>query len=551
MKQVKHTVPMLRIVKLDNPNDAFTNCMNLLRMGARSIIAEVKLDGLSCDLTYRDGQLECGTIRGESIDIGYDITDVVRRLTTVPKQIQHQQHLAIRGVLVLPIQVLMDFGHTFIEPDVPKSCVRAALDYTHPCHELLEFVMADHVVVGTFEGLPDTHKLIREFVHTSGSRVNCLNGFTETDFRGMVGRANSIKLTNRYDSCGLIFKIRNMLPHADGAEYYSGMFNVPEVRRTSRGLILDGWWSTTKSGKLVPYISVREDSRTYICNLHNQRNAIRCIKHIGDTILVDRRGDSTPIARGLVEHNPNGKPFLLDVKHCPACQQPTEVVEQDPYCVNPQCAGRNMGLIRFVLGRAMLNVQRVNDEQIEHMWRMVQNTKHPIQIAMFKVPSCDISMELHSTLQRYLVMPLHKALAMLNLPSLSLITLKNITPGHTKLASVFLSADKLRNDRERGILQSWWSVPENRQLVYRMDRFFVYGTPSAQTYDKNVCITGRFDMPRALLIRRLNQIGFGVHGSLVKHTDIVLAGMDAGNIVAKAEERKIPVVTSLAELKLM
>lgn len=548
MQQVKHTVPMLHIATLDATADVFNHCLDMLRMGARSIAAEVKLDGLSCDLTYVDGHLTLATIRGEDVLTGYDVTEVARRAQKVPTYIKHHAKLVVRGVLVLPIQVMVEHAKYFTNPLHTRKCVREALAADHYCHTMLEYVMADYVLVDADDSLPDAHKLIKEFVHTGSCRTHTLRGFNENDFRSMMARINTIKVSNRYDSCGLIFKIRSMLVGEPGAEYYTGMFNLPEARVTTFGEVRSAWWSVTKSGKLTPYYTISEDDRQFVCNLHNQRNAIRCATRVGDTVLIDRRGPTPPIVRGL--HSSNGGAELpLALTDCPSCGHPLTMVGQDPHCMQDNCNGRNESMLRFILGRAMFNAPRLSDVQIGQLWAMICRTEHPVQIGLFKIPAFEVSQELYDTIQRHMVVPLYKALGMLNLPALSLVSLKNLAQEHSTLQNVFLAAGNMRNEREREILLAWWANPEHRSLVYKMDRFFVYGTPSTKTFDRNVCLTGRFRSTRAVLIKKLNADGFGVHGSLTARTDAVLAGESAGTVVRKANERKIPVVASIDELK--
>lgn len=547
MQQVKHTVPMLRIALLENAVDVYSHCLDILRMGARSIAAEIKLDGLSCDLTYRNGHLELATIRGLGTLNGYDVTEVARHITSIPNFIQQTASLVIRGVLVLPIEVLMEQRDSFTDHNCPKVCVREALSALHPCHNSLEYVMTDHVVVDA-DVKTETHLLIREFVHTGSCRVNTLGGFSERDFHNMLSRVNSIKNSNRYDSCGIVIKIRNMLPGEPGAEFYSGMFTVPERRQSSLGVIRGGWWVVTKSGKLVPYYQVCEDERLVICNMYNLRNALRCGFRIGDTVVLDRRGHSHPTVRGL--HEATGKEVLpLEIEHCPECGNKLATVDFDQYCTEETCSGRMISWLRFVAGRSMFDVPRVTDAQLKQLWGLCVQSKHPIQIALFKVPAHEVSIALHDAIQRHMVIPLYKAFAMLNLPSLAVVTLKNIAQGNTTLQSIFQNTERMRNDRERQILLTWWSNPENRNLVYKMDRFFVYGTPANRVFDRNVCITGRFNCGRGVLIRKLNALGFGVHGALNKRTDAVLAGVSPGYVYDMALERNIPVVSNLEELK--
>lgn len=547
MQQIKHTIPMLRIATLDASADAFRHCQDMLRMGARSISAEVKLDGLTCDLTYRDGKLQLAAMRGPNTLTGLDVTDVARTVDSIPGRIPQSAGIVIRGVMVLPVQATIDHASSFANPLNSSLCVQEAMSVLHPAHGRLEYVMCDYVAIDQSTSVPNAHTFISKFVHIGSCRTVLREQFTESDFRNMLARVNTIKHSNRYDSRGIVFKIRNMLGGSEGAEFYSGMFLVPETRVTTQATVRRAWYSVSKSGKLTPHWVVEENGQSHVCNLHNIRNAKRCGQTVGDTILIDRHGNGQPIVRGLYKLA-GGEDLGHDVKTCPECGHDIVYMGYDPHCHNTSCRGRGVSMLRFILGKGMFNAQRVSESQLSVLWGMICKINYPAQLALFRVPVYELSHELYETIQRHRTLPLYKALALLNLPALSLVAMKNIAQSGRSLQNIFAGVQKMRNDREREIMAEWYANPENSNLVKRLDGFFVYGNPSNVAYDRNICISGRFAANHSAMIKKINAKGYSVHSCLSPNTSAILAGEAAGSIVYRAANLGIPVVSTIEAL---
>lgn len=68
----------------------------------RKIVITEKLDGISCMLVYRGGELEIAYSRGNGTE-GADITRHVKQLKSVPKKIANEDYLVIRGELIMKI----------------------------------------------------------------------------------------------------------------------------------------------------------------------------------------------------------------------------------------------------------------------------------------------------------------------------------------------------------------------------------------------------------------------------------------------------------------
>src|SRR5436190_4649047 len=104
---VRHLTPMLSLDNAYNEEElrAFDE---RVRKGAGAVdapvayVAELKIDGLSIALTYRDGVLVCGATRGDGT-LGEDVTPNVRAIRAIPLSLSERVpgRIEIRGEVYL------------------------------------------------------------------------------------------------------------------------------------------------------------------------------------------------------------------------------------------------------------------------------------------------------------------------------------------------------------------------------------------------------------------------------------------------------------------
>jgi DNA ligase (NAD+) len=107
-KKIKHSVPMLSLGNVFNEEDLEEFCNKLRRfMGMEAdqeieILAEPKIDGLSCSLRYEAGQLVSAATRGDGYE-GEDITQNVKTIADIPQTLSKDTPniLEVRGEIYM------------------------------------------------------------------------------------------------------------------------------------------------------------------------------------------------------------------------------------------------------------------------------------------------------------------------------------------------------------------------------------------------------------------------------------------------------------------
>ena len=107
-KTVTHSKPMLSLGNAFSEEDVadfFDRIRKFLSLGADvkiDVVAEPKIDGLSCSLRYEKGQLVSGATRGDGVQ-GEDITANVVTITDIPKTLKGHppEILEVRGEIYM------------------------------------------------------------------------------------------------------------------------------------------------------------------------------------------------------------------------------------------------------------------------------------------------------------------------------------------------------------------------------------------------------------------------------------------------------------------
>ena len=93
-KKVKHDTKMLSLSKTYKSEEL------LKWKGDEDLVSTFKIDGISCSLIYKNGELDQAKTRGDGT-YGEDITSKVQWLDTVPGKIELKGKVEIRGELFI------------------------------------------------------------------------------------------------------------------------------------------------------------------------------------------------------------------------------------------------------------------------------------------------------------------------------------------------------------------------------------------------------------------------------------------------------------------
>lgn len=548
MQVAKHTLPMQAYRPAVDRDDAFRILQEMYAQAtSKTVACEVVLDGIRCDIRYTGGVLVTATAYTNNPEYGVDVSELAKQITLA--NIDMPYDLLVRGTLVLPIELLCNESRYYTNPASTQQCMREAMDPKHPHHLKIEWVVMDYINFSPWmTKRPLMYDLSRIFRMTGGCRNDLHRGLHTDDLKNMLSRINAVRTTNRYDTAGYVFKIGMVTSEMDG-EYLSNAVYVEERRRTEVYTVVGYENRVMKSGKIVPWATLRDEGGNVITtNLVNHENAMRCFSRLGDKVLVDSVGFATPYIRG--QYDRCGTEVVeFTASACPVCAAALEVSEgANPMCANAECTGRKLGLIKYILSKPMMGVIVPNEGYYHTILASIDHIKQPVATGIFNITASKLPLEIHERIQAHRVMPLHKAFMLLDVPNITMVGAKNLTNQRGTLKNVFLTLESVRSERDYDILSRWWTQPDNQRLVNALDALLAYGHPAARRFSKHVCISGLFDEARANIIAKLQRRGYGYHVSPNSGTDYILVGRRVGDVWEAVKRNNIQVVRELKAL---
>ncbi|WP_370226123.1 NAD-dependent DNA ligase LigA [Mesoflavibacter sp.] len=387
-KNFKTVVHAHRMYSLDNSysledlKDWETRIKKLVD-GDVQYTCELKYDGASINLTYKNGTLVQAVTRGDGVQ-GDDVTANVKTINSVPLQLKppFPEQFEIRGEIVLPFDGFNKMNEERIangeEPyRNPRNTASGSLKLQdsaevakRPLDCLLYGLVGSNFNFTTqFESLerarqmgfkaPKESKLcntideVFEFInHWDQARHELPY---ETD--GVVVKVNSLY---QQEELGFTAKApRWAIAYKFKAEQVSTVLN--EIT-----------YQVGRTGAITPVANLEpvELAGTIVkrASLHNADQIEKLDIRVGDTVYVEKGGEIIPkiIAVNLEERPVDSKPTEY-ITNCPECNTPLERIEGEAkhYCPNYNgCNPQIIGRIQHYISRKAMDIEGLGGETV-------------------------------------------------------------------------------------------------------------------------------------------------------------------------------------------
>ena len=589
----QHRTPML---SLDN---AFSR-EELAAWGARvergvgdraHFVCEPKIDGLAVSLTYENGSFTRGATRGDGA-VGEDITPNLRTIRSLPMRLAGSSHPAVievRGEVYLPIEAFerinRELGDAGQRPFAnPRNAAAGSLRQKDPAATAARPLRVWCYGIGTIEHgrdgegfRPVRHSEALDYLRAAGLPVNDEISIVATlsDAFACCERWQQRRHDLPYQIDGAVVKIdelalRDELGATSRAPRWAIAYKFPAEERTTRVERIAV--NTGRTGKVTPFavldpVFVGGATITF-ATLHNEDELHRKDVREGDTVIVRRAGEVIPevVAPVLEKRPPEAVPFVFPTT-CPSCG--TALVrapgEANWYCPNRgACPSQTIEwLFHFASPDAM---------DIVHLGYMTGVTlaqrgwaRDPADIYAL---TADRLAQLPGFKEKSIVNLLNAIEASKDRPIWRLLVGLNIRRVGTHVAQLltraFPSIDALAaasveelqkiegiGPEKAGSVHAWFADAAHRDLIERLRRAGVrMGDPVADTggapgplQGKTIVLTGGFEsMTREQAIAAAQAAGARVAGSVSRRTDFVVAGVNPGTKLARAEALAVEII---------
>lgn len=353
-QKARHDIPMGSLNKVTSVEELrswVARCDEVLEKEAMGSIAgdlyvAEKLDGISIELLYRDGELVDGITRGDG-EVGERITPNVVRMRGVPHRVAYKKPLSVRGEIILRIS---DWEEHFRDAGYgsPRNTAAGAarrLDGATAKHlTILSYDVAEELDLRTeaqkFELLRELHFAtpntfegdIGAVIETYQDYEHMRRGALDYEIDGLVVRANQLAAQ------GALGQL-NRRPRGAIAFKFTSVGKVTTVRKIH--------WETGPSGRVTPLATFDPvalvGAMVKRASLHNMANVRALGIGVGDEILVKRRNDVIPYVEEVISHaGQSAEP----PERCAVCERPLEISGEYLLCTNKACEALLQGRIK-------------------------------------------------------------------------------------------------------------------------------------------------------------------------------------------------------------
>ena len=560
--------------------------------GAVPYVAELKIDGLSIALTYDGGRLLRGATRGDG-QRGEDVTVNVRTIRAVPLALRGSPpgRIEVRGEVYLSRAV---FERTNREREQagdpifanPRNAAAGAMRNLDPAQVakrgLLAFVYqlvtppdvdvsawathADVLTALSSWGLPvESH-------WTRCADIDAVIAFCES----WADRRRSLP----FDTDGVVIKVddlalRPQLGTTAKFPRWATAFKFPAEQATT--VLTRIAVNVGRTGAVTPYAVLEPvflaGSTISMATLHNAEDVARKDLREGDRVLIEKGGDVIPkVVKAILPHAEDSVPWVMP-NTCPSCGSPLnrDVEEVVWRCENASCPARVRRSLEHFTSRTAMNIEGLGEALLDQLLaqglirnvadiyaltasqleelvvtpreprserarprklgkvgrnvveQIERSKQNDLARLVYGLGIRHVGEKAAATLARYF----RTVDRMLDAPLEMLQTIPEIGP--VVAASVREFADE----------------PHNRDLVARLAAAGVNTTSQAPEptsepgplSGKVVVLTGTLaSMTREEAQATLERLGARVAGSVSKKTSFLVAGVDAGSKLEKAQQ---------------
>lgn len=539
-------------------------------------ICELKIDGLSISLTYEKGILVAGATRGDG-SVGENITENLKRVKDIPLTLPEELDITVRGECYMPRasfdqvnQARQENGEPeFANPRNAAAGTLRQLDTAVVAKRNLATFLYQEASPST----RDSQEKVLKHLEQLGFVVNPKRILTENideiwDFIQEVGEERD---NLPYDIDGVVIKVNDLASQEElgftvKAPKWAVAYKFPAEEKEAQLLSVD--WTVGRTGVVTPTANLTPvqlaGTTVSRATLHNVDYIVEKDIRKDDTVIVYKAGDIIPAVLRVVESKRISEEKLDIPTNCPSCDSDLLHFEDEVAlrCINPRCPAQIMeGLIHFASRDAMnitglgpsiveklfaanlvkdvadiyclkeedfLLLEGVKEKSASKLYQAIQASKeNSAEKLLFGLGIRHVGSKASQLLLQHFHSIENLAQAdpeeVASIESLGGVIAKSLQTYFATEGSEIL----LRELKEAGV-----------NLDYKGQTVVADAALSGLT----VVLTGKLErLKRSEAKSKLESLGAKVTGSVSKKTDLVVAGVDAGSKLQKAQELGIEV----------
>ena len=375
LEKVEHNHPMLSLDKTKDI-DTIKSFVNNKRY-----IAMLKMDGLTCSLTYRNGYLVSAETRGNGL-IGENVLHNALQIKNIPNRIKDINEIVIDGEIICKYDDFKEFENEYKNPRNFASGSIRLLDSEECSKRKLFFVAWDCIKGISVETLTEKLSILKDLDFTTvpfqwGDSIE--DDIIEHSIKELKNVAKKLN----YPIDGIVFKYDNINEylaagrtdhHSKGAIAYK--FYDEQYETTLK----DIEWTMGRTGQLTPVAIFEpvEIDGTLVekASLHNISIMEKILykPYIGQKISVVKMNQIIPQITNAIWNSDEYdtlKNGLFIPTECPICHNETIVKQENDskilFCNNSSCEGKLLNRLDHFCSKKGLDIKGLSKATLEKL----------------------------------------------------------------------------------------------------------------------------------------------------------------------------------------
>ena len=533
---------------------------------------EYKFDGLTLNLTYRDGELVQAATRGDG-KVGEAVLPQARTIHSVPKTIPYKGLLEVQGECIMRLSTLEKYNRTAKEPlKNARNAAAGALRNLDPAVTASRHLDAFFYQVGTIENPPyDSQPGMLDFLRENGFQVSPYLGSSKgrEDLEKCIQEIEKRRGELDWLIDGVVIKVgdyalRERMGYTEKFPRWGVAYKFKAEEAVTK--LLDVTWELGRTGKLTPLahvepvdfygVTVRKATLNNLGDIQRKNVAIGC------DVWIRRSNDVIPEIMGRAgEPKPDEKP-IEKPQVCPACGSPLVERGAHLFCMNREtCRPQAVARLAHFAGREAMDIDGFSEKTAGQLYDQM-GVKQPADL--YSLTPMDFLMldgfkekkagNLTDALEKSKHCELDAFLFALGIPNVGRKTARDLAQRFGTLERLkaadeaALTAIPDIGDIVAGSVTEYFSFPENIQMI---ERLFAAGVqPRAMEAatggvfsGMSIVVTGTLPtLSRKQAEDLIRSRGGNAAGSVSKKTAFVVVGEDAGSKLAKAQSLGIETI---------
>ena len=385
-KKITHEVPMMSlgdIFNFDELEEFDKRVKKVVQLP--KYICELKIDGLSVSLLYKNGKLVRAATRGDGT-IGEDITHNVKTIKNVPLSLPVDIDIEVRGEIYMPISSFNKLNEERIKKG-EKEFANPRNAAAGSVRQLDSKISRERNLATFMYHIPEPDKYnlksqsesleyMKELTFTVNPNIVCVDSIDEVI--NYIKEWGEKRPSLPYDIDGVVIKVNNYtdqrkLGNTAKVPKWAIAYKFPAEEVLTK--LKDIEFCIGRTGKITPRADLDPvrlaGSVVRSATLNNQDYIKEKDIMIGDVVSIRKAGDVIPEVVEVKKERRTGEeiPFKM-IDTCPKCGSTLVKKENEVayFCTNKNCPARCIeGLIHYS-SRDAMNIEGFGDRIVEDFY---------------------------------------------------------------------------------------------------------------------------------------------------------------------------------------